>query len=383
MELFKSRTFLITCSKGIMPYLRKEVEQLGYPVVSVHDTGLEIEADFEDCYKLNLCLRTAMHIMYLLKKFACTSPQELYDIVGSLPWENLISPEEYLSVVSYADTKHLKNSMFASQRVKDAIVDRITRRLGSRPNSGPERDNVVVNLFWKNNRCWLYVDTSGNKLSDRTYRKFPHTAPLQETLAAGLLLAAGYDGSAVLVNPMCGSGTLAIEAALIALNRAPGLLRINYGLMHLKNFNQDNWQAMRKQIKKTGKQQLSAKIIASDISNQAIEIAKKNAQTAGVDQLIEFHVCDFSQTPMPKQGGIVIMNPEYGVRMGTEIQLRRTYQDIGKFFKTKCAGYKAYVFTGNMLLAEQIPLPPVSSSAFSNARIDCKLFEYDLSSEYD
>ncbi|MFH1061855.1 MAG: class I SAM-dependent RNA methyltransferase [Candidatus Omnitrophota bacterium] len=383
MYILKNRTFLITCGRGIVPYLRQEVEQLGYPVISSHETGLEIEADYEDCYKLNLCLRTAMHVMYLIKKFACTSPQELYDIVAALPWESLISPEEYVSVVSMADTKHLKNSMFASQRVKDAIVDRITRICGSRPNSGPTRDNVVINLFWKNNRCWLYVDTSGNKLSDRTYRKLPHVAPLQETLAAALLLAAGYDGSTALVNPMCGSGTLAIEAALIALNRAPGLLRSNYGLMHLKNFNSDNWQATRKQIKKTSKPQLKAKIIASDISPQAVDTARKNAQTAGVDQVIEFHVCDFSKTPMPEQGGIMIMNPEYGVRMGQEIQLRNTYKDIGNFLKTKCAGYKAYVFTGNMRLADQIPLEPVSAKAFSNAKIDCKLFEYDLAAEYD
>jgi putative N6-adenine-specific DNA methylase len=381
--ILKSRTFLITCGRGIVPYLRQEVEQLGYPVISSHETGLEIEADYEQCHKLNLCLRTAMHVMYLIKKFACSSPQELYDTVAALPWESLISPEEYISVVSMADTKHLKNSMFASQRVKDAIVDRIMNKCGSRPDAGPKRDNVVINLFWKNNRCWLYVDTSGNKLSDRTYRKLPHIAPLQETLAAALLLAAGYDGSTALVNPMCGSGTLAIEAALIAMNRAPGLLRSNYGLMHLKNFNADNWQAMRKQIKKTGKPQLKAKIIASDISQQAVDIAKKNAQTAGVDQLIEFHVCDYSQTPMPKQGGIVIMNPEYGVRMGQEIQLRNTYKEIGSFFKTKCRGYKAYVFTGNLRLADQIPLEPVSSKAFSNAKIDCKLFEYDLAKEYD
>jgi len=383
VNIFKKGVFLITCGRGIMPCLHKEVKQLGYDVLSSHETGLEIEAEYEDCYKLNLCLRTAMHIMFLLKKFACISPDELYKIVSSLPWENIISPTEYVSVVSMADTKHLKNSMFASQRVKDAIVDRIMSKRDSRPDAGPLRDNVVVNLFWKNNRCWLYVDTSGNKLSDRTYRKLPYIAPLQETLAAALLLAADYDGTKALVNPMCGSGTLAIEAALIALNRAPGLLRVNYGLMHLMNFNSENWQAMRKQIKKTGKQQLAAKIIASDISPQAVDIAKKNAQTAGVDHLIEFHVCDFNQTPMPHAGGIVIMNPEYGVRMGQEIQLRKTYKDIGNFLQTKCKGYKAYIFTGNMRLAEQIPLQPVSEKPFSNARIDCKLFEYDLANEYD
>ncbi len=383
MEIFKRGIFLITCGRGIMPYLHKEVKALGYGIVSSHETGLEIEADYEDCYKLNLCLRTAMHVMYLLKKFACTSPDELYKAVSSLPWEDIISPTEYVSVVSMADTKHLKNSMFASQRVKDAIVDRIMKRCESRPDAGPQRDNVVINLFWKNNRCWLYVDTSGNKLSDRTYRKLPHIAPLQETLAAALLSAANYDGSVSLVDPMCGSGTLAIEAALIALNRAPGLLRVNYGLMHLKNFDLDAWQAMRKQIKKNSKQHLPAKIIAADISPQAVDIAKKNARTAGVDQLIEFHVCDFRQIAMPEQGGILIVNPEYGVRMGQEIKLRKTYKDMGTFFQTKCKGYKAYVFTGNMRLAEQIPLQPASTNSFSNARIDCKLFEYDLSSEYD
>ncbi len=378
MNILKSRTFLINCGRGIAPYLRREVEALGYGVLSSHETGLELKADYEDCYKLNLCLRTAMHVMYLIKKFECMSPEQLYKTVFALPWEEIISPEEYISVVSVADTKHLKNSMFASQRVKDAIVDRIMSKCGSRPNSGPNRDNVVINLFWKNNRAWLYIDTSGNKLSDRTYRKLPHTAPLQETLAASLLLATDYDGSVPLVNPMCGSGTLAIEAALIALNRAPGLLRVNYGLMHLSNFNKEKWQATRKQIKNLSNRKLAAKIIASDISSHAVEIAKKNAQTAGVDQMIEFHVCDFAKTPIPEQGGIVIMNPEYGVRMGKEIELRTTYRDIGDFFENKCDGYKGYVFSGNMRLAEQIPIEPVRTRAFSNAKIDCKLLEYDL-----
>lgn len=381
VDIFKNKAFLITCGKGIAPYLRGEVEQLGYRVLSSHDTGLELEADYEDCYRLNLCLRSAMHIMYLLKKFECMSPNQLYDSVVSLPWENIISPSEYVSVVSVADTKHLKNSMFASQRVKDAIVDRIMDKCGSRPNAGPSRDNAVISLYWKNNRAWLYIDTSGNKLSDRTYRKLPHTAPLQETLAASLLLAADYDGTVPLVNPMCGSGTLAIEAALIGLNRAPGLLRSNYGLMHVKNFNKEKWQSLRKQIKKASKKQLPSKIIASDISPRAVEIAKKNAQTAGVDQMIEFHVCDFSNTPMPKiseKPGIIIMNPEYGVRLGKERELRTTYRNIGDFFETKCQGYKGFVFTGNMRLAEQIPIQPVRTRSFSNARIDCKLLEYDL-----
>ncbi len=378
MDLNKKATLLITCGRGIVPYLTEEVEALGYEVQSSHDTGVEIKGSFADAMKLNLSLRTAFNVLYLLKEFLCESPDELYLELSVLPWEDLITPSGYLSVVSRVNTATINNSVFASQKVKDAIVDRIAKHCGRRPSAGPERDNVVINLYWQEERCWIYLNTSGKKLSDRGYRKIPHKAPLQETLAAAMLRAAGYNGTQPLVNPMCGSGTLAIEAALIALNRAPGLLRSNYGLKHIKGVDLEKWSSLRNEVRKEGQKQLPCRIIATDIDRKAIAAAKKNAQTAGVDQLIEFHVCDYTKTPIPEEKGIVILNPEYGFRLGDVKVLEGTYKGIGDFFKNECAGYTGYIFTGNMALAKKVGLRTSRRLIFFNAKIECRLLEYPL-----
>lgn len=378
MDVNKKETLLITCARGIAPCLRAEVEQLGYEILSAHETGVEIHASLLDAYNLNLRLRTAFNVLYLLKSFSCEIPDEVYSEVVSLPWEDIIAPEEYLTVISRVDTPSINNSVFASQKVKDAIVDRVSDKCGERPSSGPDRDHVVINFYWKGSKCWIYLNTSGVKLSDRNYRKIPHKAPLQETLAAALLRAAGYDGTQSLVNPMCGSGTLAIEAALIALKRAPGLLRSNFGLKHLKGFNSETWSGLRREVHAEAKKQLPFRIIASDIDNRAVEFARRNAKTAGVDQLIEFHVCDFKDTPLPEEKGIIILNPEYGYRLGDVQELEKTYQNIGDFFKNKCLGFTCYIFTGNMDLIKKVGLRPTRRLIFFNAKIECRLLEYHL-----
>jgi putative N6-adenine-specific DNA methylase len=378
VDILNSKSLTISCGPGSVPYLREELRQMGYAILSEHERGIEIEATLKDAPRLNLCLRTALHVMFPLKKFPCEGPDELYREVAALPWEDIIDPSEYVSVVSVIDTGRVKNSMFANQKVKDAIVDRLVKKRGKRPSSGPGRDNVVVDLFWNRDNCWLYLDTSGNKLSDRGYRLMPQAAPLRETLAASLLLAAGYDGARPLVNPMCGSGTLAIEAALIALDRAPGLLRDNFGFMHVKNFDKAKMQALRKEIKSRGRSSLQARIIASDRDGRAVDAAKKNARAAGVEAFIEFHVCDFADTPMPVEKGTVILNPAYGVRMGEEAELALLYKSIGDFFKKKCPGYTGYIFTGSLPLAKKVGLRTSRRLIFFNADIECRLLEYKL-----
>ena len=378
MDMHKKETIVITCARRAGDYLRQEVEQLGYTVRSTSDTRIEIAASLHDAMRLNLMLRIGVNVLCLLKRFSCNDPDELYQKVVSFPWEDYIAPSEYLSVVSRVNTPTIDNSVFASQKVKDAIVDRVSEKCGSRPNSGPDRDNVVINFYWNDNKCWIYLNTSGKKLPDRGYRKIPHTAPLQEALAAALLRAAGFDGSQPLVNPMCGSGTLAIEAALIALKRAPGLLRSNFGLKHIIGFDSEAWAALRIKARAQSKKNLPFRIIATDIDTRAIEAAKRNAQTAGVDQLIEFHVCDFKDTPIPEEKGIVILNPEYGYRLGKEQELEGTYKGIGDFFKKKCAGFTGYVFTGNMSLAKKIGLKASRRMVFFNARIECRLLQYQI-----
>ena len=164
--------------------------------------------------RLNLWLHTAFAVLYMLDEFECRDAEALYRATVKLPWEDIIPADEYISIVSYVDNPTINNSMFPNLKLKDAIVDRIMKKEHRRPDSGPQRTNIVINLYWKDDRAWLYLNTSGNKLSDRGYRRIPHKAPMQETLAAAVIMATGYTGETPLVAPMCGSGTLAIEAAL-------------------------------------------------------------------------------------------------------------------------------------------------------------------------
>jgi putative N6-adenine-specific DNA methylase len=201
---------------------------------------------------------------------------------------------------------------------------------------------------------------------------------MQETLAAAVVLASGWQGQGNFVNPMCGSGTIAIEAALIGLDRAPGLLRGNFGFMHVLGYNEALWQELREAARKRSKKEFIGRIIATDIDPAAIEGAKKNAATAGVEHLIEFAACDFSHTPAPEGGGVVVMNPEYGERMGDAAELESVYRNIGDFLKQKCQGYRGYVFTGNAALGKKVGLKPKRSLPFWNSGIECRLLEYEL-----
>jgi putative N6-adenine-specific DNA methylase len=386
----KKNLILITCAKGIPPYLREELLAMGFPVLDENIAGIATEGTIDDTLRLNLLLRTAHRVLFLIKEFAAPDADALYQAVSEIAWEEYIAPEGYVCVTSSVDNPTIRDSRFANVKCKDAIVDRIKEKCGQRPDSGSDKDRTVVNLYWKDDRCSIYIDTSGEPLSRRGYRKIPLTAPMQETLAAAVILATGWtseqssgqNSRGHFINPMCGSGTLAIEAALIGLSRAPGLLRDNFGFMHLRGFNESLWDDLRLQAKKTAKKALDCRIIATDIRKEAVEAAKKNAATAGVGHLVEFAVCDYSETPIPDGGsggrGTVILNPEYGERMGKIKELESVYKGIGDFFKQKCRGYTGYLFTGNLDLAKKVGLRAKRRVPFFNGGIECRLLEYEL-----
>ncbi|MCD4831790.1 MAG: hypothetical protein K8R02_08325 [Anaerohalosphaeraceae bacterium] len=380
MNVNERKNIMVTCGPGLKDYLIAELAELGFDeIISSRDGGVVTRGTFVDCMKMNYCLRTAYNVFYLLREFRCGSTEALYKQVSMVDWENIIDPAEHLCVIGKVDTWTVDNSMFPNMKVKDAIVDRISKKKGTRPNSGKERDGVVVNLFWKQHNAWIYLNTSGEKISDRNYRKMPHKAPLRETLAAGIIAGSGYDGSCDLVLPMCGSGTLAIEAALIAMNRPAGALRTNFGFQHIKGYDESVWQEIRNDFrKKIIKNGVQKRIIATDIDEQAIEAAKQNAKTAGVEHLIEFSVCDFEETEIPSGEGIVIMNPEYGQRMGEIEQLEKDYERIGAFLKKKCTGYNGYIFSGNKELVAKIGLKASRRMIFFNGKIECRLYKYEM-----
>ncbi|WP_312186536.1 class I SAM-dependent RNA methyltransferase [Sphingobacterium sp.] len=379
MEVFNTpNKVIITCNKRLSPYLQQEVKELGFDIVRAFPTGVELKISVNDTIKLNLNLRTASQILYSLKEFTANNPTELYEELSKVAWEELIQFDGYFSVSSNVDNETISTPLFANVKVKDAIVDRIKAKKGMRPNSGPDNNKAVVHLYWKDDRAEIFLDTSGETLAKHSYRKIPGKAPMLEALAASTIIATKWDGASPFVNPMCGSGTLAIEAALIATNRKPGLLRMNYSFMHFIGYDETVFFQERRLLKDQINKKAAPQIIASDISEEAINVSKMNARTAGVEQLISFEVCDFAETHVPKEGGIILFNPEYGERLGTHSKLEITYKRMGDFMKQECKGYKGYIFTGNPDLAKKIGLRASRRIEFYNGKLDCRLLEYEL-----
>jgi len=378
LNIFEQQSrILITCPLRVVPYLKIEIESLGYTVVAETLTHVEIFGSMNDAMIMNLLLRTAHRILFFVQKFIAKNPDELYSNFRKIHWEDYISPDSYISISSAVEHPSINDSRYPNQKCKDAIVDRMRSVFGRRPDSGSKREGALIYFYWKENVCQLFFDTSGVSLSKRNYRKLPFLAPMQETLAAATLLATNWKGIGNLINPMCGSGTIAIEAALIALNMCPGSLRNNFSFMHLIGFDKSNWDVIKKKFCNQ-KKNFTARIIATDISSQALFAAKQNAKNAGVDDIIEFHQCDFRDTIIPDGGGVVFLNPEYGERLGDENKLASIYSGIGDFFKNKCQGYTGYVFTGNFNLAKKIGLRTKQRIPFFNGSIDCRLLEYEL-----
>ena len=327
---------------------------------------------------LNLTLSTAHHVLFHLKEFTCNTPDDLYKEVLSIDWEHIVPANGYVSVTSVVHTASIKDTRYANLKCKDAIVDRLARQTGKRCDSGNQRDQTVVHLYWNDDRCIIYLDTSGEPLSRRGYRFVPGSAPMQETLAAAVVRTTGWNGTSNFINPMCGSGTLAIEAALMALNRAPGIMRTNFGFMHCAAFDPSAYSQLRKKLLSLEIKTISGKILASDKDPSVLSAAQRNAKSAGVENCIKFNLCDFKESIIPEGQGVVIFNPEYGIRMGDAIELQSTYKDIGNFFKQRCSGYTGFVFTGNFDLAKHIGLKARKKYQFVSGKIECRLYEYEL-----
>jgi putative N6-adenine-specific DNA methylase len=375
--LEESANIFVTCAPKISEILETEIQDLGYSNTILQPKGVLLKGTLTDCMKLNLYLRTANKVLWEATSFKARAPEQMYRQANKFRWEKYISADEYISIDSFVKNDAILDTRFANLKFKDAVVDRLNQVLDERPDSGPNKANVCLFIHWLAEDCTLYFDTSGETISKHGYRKIPGSAPLMETLAAALILKSRWDKKVPFVNPMCGSGTLAIEAALLATNTAPGLFRSNFGFMHLLTYNETIWHKLvdeaRNQI-----QDFTGTIIASDISTNAVKITATNVKTAGMEQYIHIQQCDFRGTDVPEGPGVVMMNPEYGERLGDEDKLKDTYRAIGDFFKQHCQGYWGYIFTGNTVLAKHVGLRTKRKIEFYNAQIECRLLEYEL-----
>lgn len=378
MQIFHtSSPIVVTCQGRLAPYLEKEIEELGFEIQNRFVGGIQITGTLTDTIRLNLNLRCASQVLYALEKFKAKDPNELYERVKAIAWEEILPVDGYFSVTSHVENDYIRTPLFANVKVKDAVADRMTEKFEKRPNSGPSMDGAVIHLRWIGSDAEIFVDSSGHTLSKHGYRKLPGKAPMLEALAAGCIYATEWKGTTPFINPMCGSGTLAIEAALFARNMRPGLLRENYAFQHVIGYDEQVFFAEKRKLKEQ-QVKTEVKIIATDREEEAISIARENARAAGVLSYIDFDVCDFAQTAVPGDEGVVIFNPEYGERMGITERLLPVYKRIGDFLKKQCAGYKGYIFTASPELSKVIGLKASKKTPFFSGKLDCRLLEYEL-----
>lgn len=368
---------VINCLPGLSPFLKQEVEDLGYRPLKVERNGVTVEGGWKETIHLNLNLRTGSRVLWLIRSFEASNPHQLYLEAKKTPWHKLIPSDGFISIQSFVKNDHIADTRFANLKLKDAIVDEISEKTGKRPNSGKERDRTVIFLYWFLNQVHIYFDTSGETISKHGYRKNPFKAPMMESLAAACLISAQWnDKRGSFINPMCGSGTLAIEAAMMAAGIPPGMHRSNYGFMHINGYDHQTYQEQKSAIEFRDK--INSTIIATDHDAQAIKATRDNARNAGVDGMIQFDKVPFERTFIPRGPGLVMLNPEYGERLGDVDALKKVYTSIGDFFKHQCQGKTGYIFTGNSELSKNVGLRTKSRTPFQNARIECRLLEYEL-----
>lgn len=396
----KNYPIIISCAKEISRWTEVEVRDMGYEPIEVTENTVVVRGAMRDVFKLNLNLRTAHRVLVPLLRTTCRNIRDLYESVFSIDWENLIDADGYFSVSSIVHNYTIRDTRIPSLYTKDAIADRMRKMCQRRPDSGGENIGAAVFVYWEKDEAIIYLDTSGEPLSKRGYRKIPGSAPMQETLAAACIMAMGWKGDTPFLSPMCGSGTPAIEAAMIAMNMAPGALKGHFAFQSIKGFTrmiqgesapiiaprqsygatpEQIWKEMVLEAKKKEKRDNLPRIIATDISPEAVENAHTNAIVASVAPYIEFKACDFGDTPVPEteKKGCVFFNPEYGIRLGDPVELAPIYERIGTFLNEKCSGWTGALITGNPDLAKMVNLYYRNRVPFFNGPIDCRLFIYE------
>jgi putative N6-adenine-specific DNA methylase len=373
-----SERYFATCGRGIEPVLADELRDLGAADVEPGRGGVSFRGDLALLYQANLWLRTAIRVLRPILEANVSSPDELYDAVRALDWSQYLTPEHTLAVDCNVRDSHITHSKYAALRVKDAICDQFVERCGKRPSVDVEQPMIGLNLHVYRNRAVLSLDSSGESLHKRGYRPIQTRAPLNEALAAALVLLTGWRGDRPFADPLCGSGTLAIEAAWIALRRPPGLTRKRFGFQGWMDFDIGLWTELRDEARRGVGRTLSAPILAADARGDAVSFAINNARAAGIGHLLRFDkrdVRDFQ--PPPGTPGVLLCNPPYGERIGEEKNLFALYRLLGEVFTERSQGWTAYVFTGNPRLAAAIGLTPAAETALYNGKIPCRLLKFE------
>jgi putative N6-adenine-specific DNA methylase len=313
-----------------------------------------------------------------LAEFPCDAPGSLYDGVRTISWNDILTPEMTLAVDCNLRDSAMTHSGFVALKTKDAIVDSIRDHVGRRPNVDTRDPDLRVNVHLVKNHCTVSLDTSGAPLDRRGYRLDRNEAPLRETLAAALIMLSGWDATVPLVDPMCGSGTIPIEAALKAACRAPGLIRSGFAFQRWPGFDAGQWRRLLEEARETALDSLPALVLGCDRLAGALKIARQNSSRAGVAAMFTLRQQELSDFAPPQGHGILLFNPPYGRRLGEEDELKPLYRQIGDVMKQRCTGYTAYLFTGSADLAKCVGLRASRRIVLFNGPIECRLLKYEL-----
>lgn len=362
---------------GLENVLADEIKELGGEQVALMNRSVEFMGDMNLLYKTNYCSRLTTRILRPIDSFKAEHQNKLYDRLFNINWPSYFDVSKTIAVDSTVNYSTFTNSLYIAQLTKDAIVDKFRKLKGRRPSVDIKNPKVRINIHIHDNNVTISLDSSGEALFRRGYRLDGGKAPLNEVLAAGIIQLSGWDHKSTFIDPMCGSGTFVIEAAMLARKIPSGFNRQQYSFMNWNNYDLESWGNIKEEQNKKIVASLPFKIYGSDRSKLRIRDAKENAERAGVLDSILFEAVKFQNTEAPDEKGIIIMNPPYGERMIKD-DLEVLYEVIGDTFKNNYEGFNAFVLSGSAEALKKLGLKATSRIKLFNGPIECRLMRYEL-----
>ncbi|MDR1678860.1 MAG: THUMP domain-containing protein [Prevotellaceae bacterium] len=371
------KTFQIIAKtfKGLEEVLAAELVALGADEIQLERRAVSFTGDKALLYKANLHCRTAVRFLVPIASFQARNADEIYEGVKKIRWEEYMGEDTSFSIASTVYSEQFTHSKFVAYRAKDAIVDRFTERKGKRPSVSISNPDLMINVHISHTRCTVSLDSSGESLHKRGYRSEQTEAPISEVLAAGMLLLAGWDGKMDFIDPMCGSGTLLIEAALIALNIPPGIFRKEFGFEKWKDFDRELFDTLYNDD--SYEREFTHRIYGSDISPRALAIAEKNIKNAGLSKYIQLQRMNVKDLQPSDNKALMVTNPPYGERLQSET-LYELYADLGRMLKHRFAGNKAWVISSDEECLWRIGMKPSRKISLMNGDLDCLFCCYEI-----
>ncbi|MHC2993060.1 THUMP domain-containing protein [Pontibacter sp. HJ8] len=367
-----------TTLSGLEEVLAEELRALDVEYIKVGNRAVSFSGSQRQMYEANLWCRTAIRILKPIRNFKARDEKDLYEQVQKTNWSEYLDLKQTFAIDAVVSHSTFEHSLFVAQLTKDAIVDQFRKATGERPSVDRIRPDVRLNLHMHENMVTLSLDSSGDSLHRRGYRLQTNVAPLNEVLAAGIIGLSGWDKKSPFVDPMCGSGTFLIEAAMMAQNIAPGIFRRDpFAFENWKDYNKELFEMVWKTAEVKEKREPQATIIGYDIDADYIAAARANIENAGLEHVIKIEEADFFETAAPANQGVLVMNPPYNERIVSD-DINELYKQIGDTLKNSYQGFDAFVLTGNLDAAKNIGLRASRRTPLYNGAIDCRLLKYEL-----